>query len=218
MPASIYGDEDNTTIRPEGDSDVVTADSSDIGVFTFAFDSILIGSRVYSRANFLQSDSHSETSITSSHRRNAGFAIFSSQSIAEISNLSVYTLPISIGELSNKAWYISIAAPSSLPVSEKEMQIFVKELTGKAYTLSILGNVTGLELKQKYEDRYPSSGVSHGVLVLGGRKIEDTRTLSEQGISNEVTLVALPKARWTSANIKWDKKTNAPRLKRFDGG
>lgn len=73
-------------------------------------------------------------------------------------------------------------------------------------------------MKQKYEDRYPSSGVSHGVLVLAGRKIEDTRTLSEQGISNEVTLVALPKARWTSANIKWDENTNAPRLKRFDGG
>jgi hypothetical protein len=40
------------------------------------------------------------------------------------------------------------------------------------------------------------------VLVLGGRKIKDIRTLSKQGVSKEVTLVALPKARWTSGDIK----------------
>ena len=219
MPASIYGDEDNATIRPERDSDIITANSSDIGVFTFAFESILIGSRVYSRANFLQSDSHSETSITASHRRNAAFAIFSSQSIAEISNLSVYTLPISIGELGNKAWYISKPALSSQPVSEKEIRIFVQ--TGVILPLSISGNVTGLELKQHYEARYPGLGVDYGVLVLRDRKIEDTRKLSEQGVRNECTLVALPKARWTSGDMKWEERTSAryePRLQRFDGG
>jgi hypothetical protein len=192
MPASIYGDEDNATIRPERDSDIIAADSSDIGVFTFAFESILIGSRVYSRANFLQSSSHSETSITSSHRRNAAFAIFSSQSIAEISNLSVYTLPISIGELGNKAWYISTAAPSSKPVSEKEMKIFVQGMTGETYTFFISENVTGMELKQQYEDLYSGWDLHRGVLVFGGSRLEDMRKLSEQGVSNECTLVAVP--------------------------
>jgi hypothetical protein len=76
MSASIYSDNDNNTIRAEVQADVGIVNATAIGV-TFAFESILIGSQVYSRANLLQSDSHSETSITSSHRRNAAFAIFS---------------------------------------------------------------------------------------------------------------------------------------------
>ncbi|KAE8450808.1 hypothetical protein EG329_005721 [Mollisiaceae sp. DMI_Dod_QoI] len=221
MPASIYSSDDNAIIRPKGDSNVVTADTSDSGVFTFAFEGILIGSRIYSRANFLQSDNHSEISILSSQRRNAAFAIFSSQSIAEISNLSVYRLPISIGELSNKAWYISMAASSSQPVSEKEMQIFVKGVTGFIHTLSISGNVIGLELKQRYEDLNLGWDVSHGVLVyfcFNGRKIEDMRTPSEQGVSKQLTLLALPKAKWTSRDTKWDKRANTLGLKRFYSG
>lgn len=214
MQASIFVDDDNATIRPEGDLDVVTTDSSGIGVFTFAFENILIGSRVYSRANFLQSDSHSETSITSSHRRNAAFAIFSSQSIAEISNLSVYTLPISIEELSNKTWYISIAAPLSQPTSGEEIQIFIKDVLTRTSTLLISGKLTGLELKQIFKGGW---GV-RGVLLLKDRKIEDTRTLFDQGVFNHATLVALPKARWTTEAWVWDEKTGTMRLKRFNGG
>lgn len=216
VPASIYSDEDNATIKPEGDLDDVTTDSSDISVFTFAFESILIGSRVYSRANFLKSDSHSETSITSSHRRNAAFAIFSSQSIAEISNLSVYTLPISIGELSNKAWYISIAASSSKPVSEKKMKIFIVGAAGNIHTLSISGNVTGLELKQRFTEQYGGWESSLGVLVFkSGKKIEDTRTLSEQGVVKQVTLVHDFKYRY-DRYLNSNGKTNPLGLERQD--
>ncbi|KAH7393718.1 hypothetical protein BKA64DRAFT_95164 [Cadophora sp. MPI-SDFR-AT-0126] len=218
MPASIYSDEDDATIRPERDSDIITADSGDVGSFTFAFESDLICSRVYSRANFLQSDSHSQTSLTSSHRRNAAFAIFSSQSIDEISNLSIYTLPISIGELSNQAWYISVSARSSQTVSEKKIYIWVNGITSSRQILSISGNITGLELKQQYNDLYGGWGARHGVLLLHGRKIEDTRTLFEQGVRKEDVLVHIPKARWTSGDMIWDEKRNAPSLERFYGG
>jgi hypothetical protein len=44
-------------------------------------------SRVYQRVNSVTSDSHSESSLTGSARRLAAFSIFSSQRLAEISNL-----------------------------------------------------------------------------------------------------------------------------------
>jgi hypothetical protein len=58
ITASMHSIDDNSTIRPDRNKEIVAADSSEIGVFTFAFERVLIDSRVYSRANFFHVDSH----------------------------------------------------------------------------------------------------------------------------------------------------------------
>ena len=101
------------------------------------------------------------------------------------------------------------------------MQIFVKGSTGVIHTLSISGNVTGWGLKQHREARYPGCDVDRGELVLYDKRILDSLKLSEQGVSEECTLVALPKASWTSGDMKWEERTSARyqlRSQRFDGG
>jgi hypothetical protein len=71
---------------------------------------ILMVSRVYTRVNFTLSDSHSKFSLTGSAGRLVAFSVFSSQSLAEICNLSVYSLPICLGNISNSNWYIDAVA------------------------------------------------------------------------------------------------------------
>jgi hypothetical protein len=73
------------------------------------------------------------------------------------------------------------------------MQIYVKVPTGATHSLSVSGNDTGLELKQKIEERYRAWGIDPPyTLVIDGTylHIKNTRKLSEQGASKGVTLVA----------------------------
>jgi hypothetical protein len=76
----------------------------------FTFDSELQTSRVYRRLQLLDSDSHSETSATTSTRQRAAASIFSALSLADISNLSQYSLPIFIKEISNSRWYVQVGS------------------------------------------------------------------------------------------------------------
>ena len=63
---------------------------------------------MYRRLLLLRSDTHSETSATSSYRRGAAASIFSATSLADISNISQYSLPIFFEEISNSQWYIHV--------------------------------------------------------------------------------------------------------------
>jgi hypothetical protein len=65
---------------------------------------------VYRRLQLLDSDSHSETSATTSTRQRAAASIFSALSLADISNLSQYSLPIFIKEISNSRWYVQVGS------------------------------------------------------------------------------------------------------------
>ncbi|KAL8303112.1 hypothetical protein RB597_005263 [Gaeumannomyces tritici] len=71
-------------------------------------ETVLQGSMAYRRHLLTTSDAHSETSATTSTRRRAAASIFSALSLADISNLSVCSLPILIQEVGNNHWYIQV--------------------------------------------------------------------------------------------------------------
>ncbi|KAK1760359.1 hypothetical protein QBC47DRAFT_427482 [Echria macrotheca] len=75
-----------------------------------AFEIELQKSRVYRRmlilAESATADAHSETSMTTTRRRGAAASIFSALSLADISNLSQFSLPILIQEIGNNQWYV----------------------------------------------------------------------------------------------------------------
>ena len=75
-----------------------------------AFEFELRKSCVYRRmlilAESATADAHSETSMTTRRRRGAAASIFSALSLADISNLSQFSLPILIQEIGNNRWYI----------------------------------------------------------------------------------------------------------------
>ena len=73
--------------------------SAQIGQFGFTFDYDLRCSRVYARAR------KSAFSLSSSAERSIGWSIFSGLSLADISDLSVISLPISAAELWNGERY-----------------------------------------------------------------------------------------------------------------
>ncbi|OCL04840.1 hypothetical protein AOQ84DRAFT_367150 [Glonium stellatum] len=114
----VNDDGDNTTIRP-----MMTANRNTMENFNkstiggFAFDGVLAKSRVYSRLTYLHPNTHSEMSLTSSTRRVMATTLFSATSLAEISNISIYSLPIYNHEVSNYNSSTKIRAPAapSLP-------------------------------------------------------------------------------------------------------
>ena len=73
--------------------------NAQIGEFGFTFDYDLKCSRVYARVR------KSTFSLSSSARRSIGWSIFSGLSLADISDLSVISLPISAAELWNGERY-----------------------------------------------------------------------------------------------------------------
>jgi hypothetical protein len=99
------------TTRPLLDTDVFES-------VPFSFDNTLWQSRVYKRLQLLQDDGHSETSITSSVRRKYAASIFSKLSLADISNLSQFSLPILIQEINHNHWYIQIGKPKATTSAE----------------------------------------------------------------------------------------------------
>ena len=69
--------------------------------FSYTFEKDLQTSPVYSRTN----RKHSMLSLPSSAARTTGWSVFSGISLSEVSNLSVFALPISVYELYNKQAY-----------------------------------------------------------------------------------------------------------------
>lgn len=191
---------DTTTIQPYCHTSYNEPNSgSEFFTIRFDFDKDLMVSRVYQRADSLPSDSHSESSITESTRRLAAFSIFSSQSLAEISNLSVYSLPICLGDISNSTWYIDTAARQLL-TKNNEFVVFVKSLNGKTISIMVSPKETYEDLKRKIHDKegLPVDWFCVGIAYKSTMKrIPDGTTLTEQGVKNESTLYLLPRARWT---------------------
>jgi hypothetical protein len=118
----------------------------------FTFDSELQTSRVYRRLQLLDSDGHSETSVTTSTRQRAAASIFSALSLAEISNLSQYSLPIFIQEISNNIWYVQVGrismTPDGIGGTTSGISFNVTDLHGTRETYTMQPSNTGYELKQ----------------------------------------------------------------------
>ncbi|KAH0538887.1 hypothetical protein FGG08_004543 [Glutinoglossum americanum] len=100
-PPSVLGD-DSSTIRPaiNNRTDQVSITAATRSV-RFSFEETLQSSRVYLRSMFR----HSESSLSSSVQRAAAISMFSSLSLADVSNISVFSLPIYAIDISNSYWY-----------------------------------------------------------------------------------------------------------------
>jgi hypothetical protein len=123
---SIFNDAEPTNANnpeePDGDDASVrtitqvaadqSQNESQLVPASFAFETELQVSRVYRKLELLGSDGHSETSITTSARQRVAASIFSKLSLADISNLSQYSLPILIQEIGNNRWYIQVGRMS----------------------------------------------------------------------------------------------------------
>lgn len=84
-----------------------------VASYRLAFETVLLKTRVYRGA--MRNDSTSATSLTSSERRTMGWSVLSGLSLAEVSNISVLSLPLYPGELYNPRWYASTTASSDSP-------------------------------------------------------------------------------------------------------
>jgi len=107
-----YSDKDDESTKMTTQSNLASGQQSGKGLAvtipSFDFESELQNSTVYRKHLFRRSgDVHSETSITTRHRRGAAASIFSAISLADISNISLYSLPIFIQEIGNNKWYIN---------------------------------------------------------------------------------------------------------------
>ena len=191
----------NDPEEPDGDDastrtiTQVTADQSQnesqLVPASFAFEPELQVSRVYRKLELLGSDGHSETSITTSARQSTAASIFSKLSLADISNLSQYSLPILIQEIGNNRWYIQVGRmPESgeFVATTSRINFNVTFLTGRRKSYMLEPSDTAHRLKEMIQN---DEGLPPDWMVLvytlpGGtiRKLQDEKSFSEQGITS----------------------------------
>ncbi|KUJ09483.1 uncharacterized protein LY89DRAFT_724461 [Mollisia scopiformis] len=150
----------------------------------FPFDPELQASRVYRRLHLTHSDGHSATSITISTRQRAAASIFSALSLAEISNLSQYSLPIFIQEIGNNRWYIQVGRVSTIfeetGGTASRISLDVKKLDGSRTPYTMQPSSTGQDLMNAIGGPEHFLVCEHTKNVF---RIENNKTLQEQGIT-----------------------------------
>lgn len=82
---------------------------------SFSFEEDLQSSRVYRKASY----SHSQTSLTSSARFSTALSVFSGFTLAQVSSISVFALPVYPEDLHNSQWYTFGDAGVGTAVSNK---------------------------------------------------------------------------------------------------
>jgi hypothetical protein len=165
-----------------------TTKLDETGLVPFSFDLALQGSRVYRKLGII-SDGHSETSMTPSIRRQFAISIFSALSLAEISNLSQFSLPIFIQEIGNNRWYAHVGSLNGdtrlLPTV---IRLMVKVFHSSSIEVRVAPTTTGYQLKEMIHDR-EGTPADQMVLVYTLRtnfaRLDDTMSLAEQGIKFE---------------------------------
>lgn len=193
-------DDDNATIRPVIAANRNTVENVEKStIISFTFDSALANSRVYSRFKYLHSNTHSETSLASSTRRTMAISIFSAISLAEISNISVYSLPISIQEVRNLNWHTGVQAPS-LPRTGA-LQFFINRLReSRSNRLSESNRQSERELKLGPLSRFPATSsdrppARHGIPVTSIKRQNPDRRPNSSRRQN-------PDRRLTTAQLR----------------
>ncbi len=98
-----YNDDDASTIRPcrPDDGNLLDSELRQTTAFGFAFEQDLQRSRVYRRALIRDA----ESSVSSSLGRSVGWSLLSGLSLADISCLSVISLPVSGQEIWKSSYY-----------------------------------------------------------------------------------------------------------------
>jgi hypothetical protein len=193
-----------------------------------AFDSELQASRVYRRLQLLDSDGHSETSITTSTRQRAAASIFSALSLAEISNLSQYSLPIFIQEIGNSQWYIQVGrismTPNGIGGTTSGISFDVTCLSEKRKTYTMQPSNTGYDLKELASYLPPNEVALIYTYSFRLFKIQDHKTFEEQGITaDQVGARVYILLRYRAGGGKWRPRSGRrlrgeDEYKRFDGG
>ncbi|KAK0617564.1 hypothetical protein B0T14DRAFT_272883 [Immersiella caudata] len=176
----------------------------------FDFDSQLQDSKVYRKLLLVQSDGHSETSITTSHRQKAAASIFSTISLADISNLSQYSLPIFFQEIGNNRWYIHVGKMTDLgglEIVSTGIKLRVNSLWGRRKECSVKPTDTPSMLKNQVTDNNSSSRVALIYSDASGRlfKLDPDKTFADQGITSKYgRLDVVPSYRAGGGDGDWD--------------
>ena len=116
-------------------------------------------SRPYRKFQLVDSDGHSETSITTCSRQRAAASIFSATTLDEISNLSQFSLPIFIPEITHSGWYLAAIGPPAIVVSKNGLPIYVTR--GLWYSENILVRFASDYNRPFSLDIEPHVGIRH---------------------------------------------------------
>jgi hypothetical protein len=174
------------TVRPN----VRTTSETSVAAQSFTFDPTLQSSRVYRKLELTQSDGHSESSITTSTRQRAALSIFCTATLDEISNLSQFSLPIFIQEISNNRWYVSASIPIAIGYTRRyygpgEARIEVR-MAFCAYNKLVFDRVMGPDdycgkIKEiiSIREGFPTRELN---LLFHGRSLKDGEMLKAYGI------------------------------------
>ncbi len=190
--------DDTNTIREGGKASTsqseVPKTYSDEAARSFAFDQVLQQSWVYRKMPLILSDGHSESSNTTRSRRRIAASIFSAYSLADISNYSLFSLPILIQEIDNRTWYVQVGRSAVLEkttaVVERKppgpFELSVKSLHSRLYRIQMERVNTVEDLKRKICDHEwgidPFSSTLFYTEQGRGFKLRDGMTLADQGV------------------------------------
>ncbi len=183
-------DDDSATIRTQ--TRIAGLSSTDLQPLLprNSFEMNLHGSKVYLRAE----GRHSQSSLTSGKQRGTTISIFSPQSLAEILNISKFSLPITAVDITNSSCYIFGAwvFQGGSIIAEPPFEIFVNGLTGRKYTFRIFSTTTCLEVKEMIRNR---SGQSTDSMYLYNRRatrwVPEATVLLDTNLYREDTLELL---------------------------